>query len=314
MPFALTCECGARLEIDDKFAGQIINCPDCQRALQTPTATATGRRTSGLALASLILALVGAFTVVGTLAAVALGVAALLYISAKPDRLAGRGFALAGVALGVLLTCSTLFVISSVELFGLASMLREDSWAGKLQFDGPLEVKRIKEGFAMKRPSEKWGVYLPRDGFMGVNDRGVWDDLVLVLPSSDMTVLCFAAPATQMPIDACYDKVMRGLPHLDKVGLFHQNGQATRRAHLPSIKTAKPPKRDNISMIEAQFDWRQITESRTFLLRVYLRDDDDRMFVVIGSVPRGQFARLESKLREAMDGFQLLPREGRGDW
>src|SRR5207302_8262451 len=103
MTLSLTCTCGARLEIDDKFAGQPINCPDCQRALQAPAAKeATGRRTSGLALASILLALIGAFTVVGTLAAVVLGVLALLQIAGKPDRLAGKGYALAGILLGVL--------------------------------------------------------------------------------------------------------------------------------------------------------------------------------------------------------------------
>ena len=77
MPLALTCTCGVHLEIDDKFAGQIVNRPDCGRAVQVPRTEASGRQTSGLALASIILALVGAFTVIGTVLAVLVGVLAL---------------------------------------------------------------------------------------------------------------------------------------------------------------------------------------------------------------------------------------------
>ena len=33
MAVSLKCGCGARLEIDDKFAGKVIPCPDCQRPL-----------------------------------------------------------------------------------------------------------------------------------------------------------------------------------------------------------------------------------------------------------------------------------------
>src|SRR5579859_5391625 len=39
MAISLTCSCGARLEIDDKFAGQAIPCPDCQQPLNTAAAT-----------------------------------------------------------------------------------------------------------------------------------------------------------------------------------------------------------------------------------------------------------------------------------
>src|SRR5262249_42578922 len=161
MTLSLTCACGARLEIDDKFAGQPINCPDCQRALQVPAAPTAGggRRTSGLALASILLAPTGAFTIVGTLAAVVLGVVALVQIAGKPDRLAGRGYAFAGILLGVVLTAGTLFAVTSIELFGLTALMSDAFWAGKLDFNGPIEIVRDREGYAVKRPNDKWGVY-----------------------------------------------------------------------------------------------------------------------------------------------------------
>src|SRR5436305_15090380 len=80
MTLSLTCACGVHLEVDETFAGQTITCPDCQRPLRVPDARQTPRRTSGLALASLVLALAGALTVLGTLAGVLLGGLALLAI------------------------------------------------------------------------------------------------------------------------------------------------------------------------------------------------------------------------------------------
>src|SRR5947209_3446724 len=123
MTISLTCTCGALLEIDETFAGQTINCPDCQRALAVPRPEQPGVRTSGFALASLALALVGAFTVVGTLLAVLFGVLALTNIKKRPEELAGRNYALSGIVLGSALTLLTVFALSSLELFGLSNLV-----------------------------------------------------------------------------------------------------------------------------------------------------------------------------------------------
>src|SRR5262245_24026439 len=104
MPLALTCTCGVLLEIDDKFAGQIVNCPDCKRPVEVPKTESPGRRTSGLALTSLILALVGAFTIIGTVLAVLTGALALRQVGRSQGRLAGRAYAIAGLVIGVVMT------------------------------------------------------------------------------------------------------------------------------------------------------------------------------------------------------------------
>ncbi len=77
----LTCACGARFEVDDTLAGQDVFCPECQQPLKTPALDRPPQLTSGWALASVVLALVGAFTVVGTILAVLLGFYALLHIA-----------------------------------------------------------------------------------------------------------------------------------------------------------------------------------------------------------------------------------------
>src|SRR5580692_8101012 len=97
MPLSLTCICGARLDIDDKFAGQVIHCPDCNRSLNTVASAPEPAQTSGYALASLLLALTGAFTLVGTVAAVVCGTMGLAHIREAPERIGGKRIAQAGI-------------------------------------------------------------------------------------------------------------------------------------------------------------------------------------------------------------------------
>jgi hypothetical protein len=312
MPIALTCICGARLEIDDKFAGQTIACPDCQHPLEARPAPQIVRRTSGWALASLILALVGAFTIIGTVAAVLVGAIALLQIAHKSDRLAGRGYAIAGMVIGVIMTASTVFAISSIELFGLTALVSEANWAGKLDFGGPLEVVRDQEGFAITRPSARWGVHRPPPSrAWGDLNHSVWDDLLLVLPADDAVVLCFAAPVSRDDgIAQCRDRFERDFRDMDRVGLFNKVGRGLARGpSLIALNSTKwPPKQGNVEMVEMQIDKRVAGEDKSFLARVAKLEGDDRMYVVIAGVRRSRYHRLEGQFREALDSFRLLSR------
>src|SRR5581483_3531419 len=112
MALSLSCPCGAAFEVEDTFAGQGIACPDCGRALRVPLPRPPQLRTSGFAVASVVLALVGAFTVVGTAVAAVLGAVALASIARHRDRLSGAGFAVLGIVLGVGLTAVTGFAFS----------------------------------------------------------------------------------------------------------------------------------------------------------------------------------------------------------
>lgn len=248
---------------------------------------------------------------VGTLAAVLLGVLALLQIARDPNRVAGRGYAIAGIAIGLPMTAATILAVifagSSLELFGLTGMVGAAHWAGKLDFDGPMDAERPNEGFAIRRPSTKWGVYkspsLPH----------VWQDLLLVVPEEDMVVLGYADSLfdRNTGIEACRDKAVRDFKNNTRVGLFNNSGSADLRAPQTTEKeTTRPPAKDKVAMIEVLLDKRLAGEDKSFLLRVYKREGDDRMFVVIGGVRRSQFVRLEPQIREAMDGFRLLPPTG----
>src|SRR5207237_7688286 len=105
---------------------------DCQRpwpaqALATPPPLELpdNRRVSGFALLSLILALVGAFTIVGTIAAIVVGVFALKQISEKPTKLEGVNYARAGIALGTVFSFLMAAILLTPTVFGLDSLLRE---------------------------------------------------------------------------------------------------------------------------------------------------------------------------------------------
>src|SRR5260370_41905597 len=103
MPVALTCDCGARFDVDELLAGKEVPCPECATPVQAPLKPVPPR-TSLWALASLVLALTGAFTLVGTVAAVVVGLWALAVIRRDSPRLRGKGLATAGIITGLVLT------------------------------------------------------------------------------------------------------------------------------------------------------------------------------------------------------------------
>jgi hypothetical protein len=153
----LTCPCGTRFEVDETLAGQEVLCPECQQPLRAPAVERPPQLTSAWALASLLLALIGAFTVVGTLAAIVLGFVALVSISRNRPRLAGVGFAVLGICLGVLFTVLTLVALNAGDLFGLETWMRQRTMTAKVDTSGPMEIVSGSKRFAITRPSEKWG-------------------------------------------------------------------------------------------------------------------------------------------------------------
>jgi hypothetical protein len=311
MPFALTCACGAHLEIDDKFAGQQITCPDCQRLLQTPGGDQPVRRTSGLALASILLALIGAFTIIGTLAAVLLGVLALVQMGGRSDRLAGRGYAIAGILIGLVMTGGTLFAISSVELFGISSIVSDAYWQGKLDYDGPMEIVRDREGFAITRPSAKWGLYKPPS--TNPFDNHVRDDLLLVRPDEDAVVLCIAEPVDEKKgIEQCRERaeqILRG----DRFGLFTKQTRGVLPSPPQVVKTDRPTPVNGVEMVDMWINKKAGSEDKTFLVRVLKKRGDTSLFIVVAGTRRTQFNRVEPELREALNSFRILDPNARRD-
>ena len=93
MSLPLSCVCGARFEVEEAFSGQSVACPECQQSIKVPLAGRARLRTSGYALASVVLALVGMFTIVLSAIAVVLGFIGLTSIARHRDQ-RHRGFVL----------------------------------------------------------------------------------------------------------------------------------------------------------------------------------------------------------------------------
>jgi hypothetical protein len=314
MAVSLTCGCGARLEIDDKFAGQTVHCPDCQRPLSAPNTEqpAVVLRTSGLALTSLILALVGAFTILGTVAAVVVGIIALVQIGKQSGSLAGKRYAIAGIVVGVLMTGGTVFALSQIELFGLTGVINDAQWAGRLDYGGPLEVVREKQGFSIKRPSTNWGILKPPTGTPGDYQPTMEGDLVLVLPRDDIVVLCFMEPIP--PGDSLETCRVSAFNKLDK---NHYDGLFSRTNKNLKIPMGQPQwiKRpgagaNKVEMVEMLVDKKVGNEEKTLLVRVYKKVNGGFMYIVVGATHKGNFPRVETQMREAMDTFKILERPG----
>jgi hypothetical protein len=199
----------------------------------------------------------------------------------------------------------------------LTALIAEAAWSDKLDYDGPLEVVRSQEGFAIKRPSKQWAVYKPVLGKAGGDlNQSAWDDLLLVLPSDEAIVLCFAERVNaEDGIARCRERFEREFRDMAKVGLFNKTGRGMIRGSPMFVRDTKwPPMEGNTEKVEMQIDKRAGTEDKSFLVRIVKVRGDDRMYVAIGGVRRSRYLRLEKEIREALDSFRLLPRNARPDW
>jgi hypothetical protein len=304
----LTCACGARFEVDDTLAGQEVLCPECQQPLKAPALERQPRITSGWALASVVLALVGAFTVIGTLAAIVTGFVALVHVSRNRQRVTGTGFAICGIALGILLTGLTVFAFSANELFGLGGWLRERTSTQEIDTSGPLEIVLGAKGFAITRPTEKWGQ---------VKNNQSDDPLVAGLQSDcDLLLMQVARNAfidvrrqpagNFMNLDQCQDDILTELGGSGQPNLFDEDDvRPFQKARGHNIKTL--PLADGTEGREMLVDVRRAGQPWRFIVRTYRRANGT-IFIARAYVRANRYAQTENELRKALDSFRLLPR------
>jgi Domain of unknown function (DUF4190) len=305
MTLAIDCSCGAHLEIDDKFAGQTIQCPDCQRALEAPTAEQVRLRTSGFALASLILALIGALTVVGSIMAVILGAIGLRSIARHPDRLTGNGYAVAGMALGVIFTALGLFAYFKVELIGLDRLLREQQWASKLEFGEQMEVS--DSGVTMVRPSKNWGVFRDRRRSDNAFVQPAGDALILVDVRDDAHAIGFAIAKGPLLEDNAQVYRERALKEFLRSELAHQLARKRVDGPLPEVKVVSNLKgADAKDPQELLLDVKLGKHLRTFIMKIIPSQGD--LLVVAAGARKNRFEALEGQLRQIVNNFKASER------
>jgi hypothetical protein len=295
MAISLTCACGARLEIDDKFAGKLIPCPDCSRSLQVAARPPAHQRTSALALASLAVALAGAFTFVGSIAGIALGYVARKEILREPERVTGLRFAEAGMAAGVAGLFLTLAALFAGDVVGIDSLLREFRWASKVEYDKVQPDGRIKRdnqhnALSILPPSARWGL-VRLDKIDARTDKLIITDLV-----DDAHITCLPMDAAD-DLAAAKEKAVQRFLESDLVRALGRPGE---RAASGGEPKATPVKDTNDVLVDVRLGGFE----RTFLIRVF-KQNGGETFVLAGGARKSRFERLQEDLRKALDTFKV---------
>ena len=297
MAISVTCSCGARLELDDKFAGKAIPCPDCQQPLNTKIAVDESRQVpvSGLAITSVILAIVGAFTIVGSLAAVVVGFFAMRQIAREPDRFGGLNFARAGTIAGGVFTLLTLALFMASDVFGVDSLLREFNNARDVDYKtdsgGQFKIPQTNgdHDFVIPRPSSAWGK-LKAEG-------GAQELLTLVNLREDAHLLCISMP--EQDEEAALDKAVE---RFRGSALFKNLNKPEAKAPTPEPEPRTVPENKN----ERILDVRVGNYDRTFLLRVVKAQKGGDIFLLAAGTRKGRFGRIVEDVRRAFDKFQIF--------
>jgi hypothetical protein len=305
MSLSLHCSCGADFEVEDIFAGQAVACPECQASLRAPPLVRGPLRTSGHAIASLVLALVGAFTVVGTLAAVCFGILALGNIRRHRDELSGAGLAVLGIVVGAGFTALTVFACVKGELFGVEEQVRGRMLAGKVDYPAAPEIVDQRDGFRITRPSEKWGV--AREELLA--DLGEEEAALLLVNSSrDAYVSVTVVDLHGLRLDQYQQTLIDHYRNRVEGGL---RGNARGGETVTDFKlhaNQRLPNRDDMEVGEVLFEGRLAGQPFMALAQIFRRDRTDRAYVVRGWTHRRRFGQNQGELRKVLDSFRILDR------
>jgi hypothetical protein len=310
MALALTCACGARFELEDTLAGQEVTCPECQQPLQAPASPRLPRRTSLYALASALLALMGAFTVIGTLIAILLGILAMLDIARHRDRVAGAGLALFGIGAGAVFTVLALLAFSTGELFGLGGKMHEFQLADQIDRGGPLEIVRADKGFIITRPSARWGVAIDNQLEEQLLEALQKDrDLILVQPAQyaciDVRVESWAKVFSLQELQTHLLTDLQAPPGNQPLG--EDNLQRFFRVTQVQVPQAvhELPETDKAKGGEMIVDLRCGNQPWRMIYRFY-KTPAGKLFVLRGYAQKRRFPAVQPEITQALDSFHLL--------
>jgi hypothetical protein len=263
-------------------------------------------RTSLLALASIVLALFSAFTVVGTTAAVVLGVVALAQIKRRRDRLTGAPLALTGNLGRLALTALTVALLAG-HPFNIDGWVRERTMAGQVDTTGALEVLTRDGNVLIRRPSNEWGRVL-RDRSDDPAVGELQKKLELLLANVRKHAFLDVASAGIVS----EEHIRSELAAVQKPLLGDDTGDLVPVAVVTLDR--KPEDLEDVdgwSVRQWIFNVRLGTgPTWRFLVRAYrkARADDRNAepdYVIRGYAPRWRFAAVEEDLKSAMDSVRL---------
>ncbi len=302
MALSLTCSCGAQFEVADTFAGQTITCPDCQQSVKVPTLQKGAVRTSGYALASTVLSLIGAFTIVLTVVAVVLGLIALRSIARHRRQVTGAGYAVFGIVTGLAFTGLTVVALSRGELIGM-DRLREQLRAGQVDYTGPMEIVRAQDGFAISRPSPRWGV---SRGQLAEHLLEEGDLLLANLAKDAYVEVNVTEGLRHLSLEQCRDDFLSAFHNPNHQGIFQRQRTSLRMTGFKLRESRRLPPVDGTEGAEMLFEVRLAGQALTYLAHIIKKERSDRVYVVSGWVARRHFGQLEPELRRALESFRLV--------
>src|SRR5262245_22290120 len=157
MPLSITCDCGARFDVDDLLVDQEVPCPECTEPVKV-TGQAAAPRNSLWALAALVIALVGGLVPGGGLLAMLVGLIALLAILRRRKHLTGTWIALTAIGLGFFGSAVTAALLIKPDLLPVGDWLRERALAGQFDSSGEMVVATKTSEATLTRPNRDWGV------------------------------------------------------------------------------------------------------------------------------------------------------------
>lgn len=299
MAIALTCVCGAMLEIDDKFRGQKIPCPDCNRLLDTTPPPPPPSRTSGWAVASLVVSVAGMLTLVGPIVGVVCGFLGLREIERDP-RVGGVRLARAGIVSGCIFTLLSVWALFGTEFFALDGFLRLFVGAGDLKFPTELAVAgpRLPGDYSivLERPSRSWGLRheTHTDNAEEMVLVNLWDDAHIVVVSLRPDDQDRAEDCRREAIDAFLKtKLAKSLAKSTEAIPFPRPEQI----EVLNADDKNPKSQDFV----VSFAWGTIP--RVFLFHIF--PDRARMNVAVGGGRASRFGRLEEPIRKALASARL---------
>jgi hypothetical protein len=320
MAVSLICTCGARLQLEQVQPEQEIVCPECQDKLKVPATSQASRRTSTLALVSVVLALVGAFTLVGTVAAFVIGAIALLRILGAREHLAGIGFACLGMGLGVIFTAVTIYAVMSGGVDSLTGRIRAHMLARQVDTTGPKTVDRPDQGFTITRPSDEWGQAKDKrfdDPAIESFTRDV--DLLLVQTSRYAFVDVTRRACRRNDVDLCRQDVLDSLSPDQAKGVKARplpfdpvEEEPARQVHVITrdVRQISAPVNEkgevveNIQGREMVVDMQFGKQRWRFLVRMYLKQPG-ALYVLRGYARTEVFEQVKPELIQALDSFQV---------
>ena len=307
MSSVLTCDCGARFGVDALAPGQQVRCPECGQSLEPRPHELPPPRPSWLALSALALALVGGFTVVGSLAGVALGAVALLRLRRHPRQLTGSGFATSAIIIGLAMTVVSLALLSVRDRLSFGAWLRGRALTGQVEPAGLTAVTSRDGVCLLTLPSADWLRFKGgAGGDPGIDDIQQKRDALLVnlrlRAYADLTL----DPATRGPnLSSYYHALVSEMqpPPADPFG----------DDEVPGRKRPPPPRFIRDQAVEPVdgfqgHEWllevQRGDRAWRLLVRAY-RQKSGPVYVARAYAPRGRFAEVEAGLRELLDGVRF---------